>query len=62
MEGTRLISVSLRAHLISKCSYESGYAAEYNGAELVADSLNTVVVVVIQYRLGAFGTHPWLGG
>ncbi|KAH0833389.1 Alpha/Beta hydrolase protein [Lanmaoa asiatica] len=35
--------------------YEGGYAAKYNGANLVADSLNTVVVVVIQYRLGAFG-------
>ena len=46
------------AYLISKCSYESGYAAEYNGADLVADSLNTMVVVVIQYRLGAFGMPP----
>ncbi|KAG8212817.1 Alpha/Beta hydrolase protein [Butyriboletus roseoflavus] len=35
--------------------YEAGYAAEYNGADLVADSLNTVIVVIIQYRLGAFG-------
>ncbi|KAG8212819.1 Carboxylesterase [Butyriboletus roseoflavus] len=35
--------------------YEAGYAAEYNGADLLADSLNTMVVVVIQYRLGAFG-------
>ena len=45
MEGTRLICTS-------------GYAAEYNGANLVADSLNTMVVVVIQYRLGAFGVPP----
>ena len=37
------------------CSYQGGSAAQYNGASLVADSLNTVVVVVIQYRLGAFG-------
>ncbi|KAG9316092.1 Alpha/Beta hydrolase protein [Chiua virens] len=35
--------------------YEAGYAAEDNGADLLADSLNTMVVVVIQYRLGAFG-------
>ncbi|KAG6372175.1 Alpha/Beta hydrolase protein [Boletus reticuloceps] len=35
--------------------YEAGYAAMYNGADLLIDSLNTVVVVVIQYRLGAFG-------
>ncbi|KAH0833387.1 Alpha/Beta hydrolase protein [Lanmaoa asiatica] len=35
--------------------YEAGYAGEYNGADLVADSFNTMVVVVIQYRLGAFG-------
>ncbi|KAI9457054.1 Alpha/Beta hydrolase protein [Boletus coccyginus] len=36
--------------------YGLGYAAQYNGVDLVADSLNTVVVVVvIQYRLGAFG-------
>ncbi|KAF8442075.1 Alpha/Beta hydrolase protein [Boletus edulis BED1] len=35
--------------------YEEGYAAWYNGADLIIDSLNTVVVVVIQYRLGAFG-------
>ena len=27
----------------------------YNGADLIADSLNTMVVIVIQYRLGAFG-------
>lgn len=45
----------VRAYPISDFSYVSGYAAEYNGAELVADSLNTMVVVVIQYRLGAFG-------
>ena len=32
-----------------------GYAAQYDGTDLVNDSLNTVVVVVIQYRLGAFG-------
>ena len=35
--------------------YEGGYAAEFNGADLVADSHNGVVAVVIQYRLGAFG-------
>ncbi|KAF8442079.1 Carboxylesterase [Boletus edulis BED1] len=34
--------------------YAWGYAATYNGADLLIDSLNTVVVVVIQYRLGAF--------
>jgi len=43
-------------------SYELGYAAQYNGSDLVADSSNTVIVVIIQYRLGAFGTTPWLGG
>lgn len=46
----------LRAYPISKFSYVSGYAAGFNGAELVADSADTVLVVVIQYRLGAFGT------
>ncbi|KAF8124709.1 Alpha/Beta hydrolase protein [Boletus edulis] len=35
--------------------YEAGYAAMYNGADLLIDSLNTMVVIVIQYRLGAFG-------
>ncbi|KAH0833388.1 Alpha/Beta hydrolase protein [Lanmaoa asiatica] len=35
--------------------YQAGYAGGYNGGDLVTDSLNTVVVVVIQYRLGAFG-------
>ncbi|KAG6372189.1 Alpha/Beta hydrolase protein [Boletus reticuloceps] len=35
--------------------YAWGNAATYNGADLLIDSLNTVVVVVIQYRLGAFG-------
>ena len=55
VEGTRSICVSLHAYPISKCSYEGGYAEKYNGADLVTDSLNTVVVVVIQYRLGAFG-------
>jgi len=47
--------MSLNAYQILKCSYGLGYAAAFNGADLVADSLNTVVVVVIQYRLGAFG-------
>jgi hypothetical protein len=32
-----------------------GSASEYNGAELVQESNNEVVVVVIQYRLGLFG-------
>ena len=55
-----MIKVFLGAYLISQCSYEYGYAAEYDGADLVADSLNTVIAVVIQYRLGAFGMHSTL--
>ncbi|KAJ6585083.1 Alpha/Beta hydrolase protein [Mycena capillaripes] len=35
--------------------YVLGSASEYNGAELVQESNNEVVVVVIQYRLGLFG-------
>ena len=49
------ICAPLRTYLISKCSYVAGYAAQFNGADLLGDSLNTMVVVVIQYRLGAFG-------
>ena len=55
MEGTRSVRAFLRGHLISECSYVAGYAAEFNGADLLGDSLNTMVIVVIQYRLGAFG-------
>lgn len=53
-----MIHSSPCAYLTPERSYEAGYAAENNGADLVADSLNTVLVVVIQYRLGAFGMHP----
>ncbi|KAJ7704489.1 Alpha/Beta hydrolase protein [Mycena rosella] len=35
--------------------YVLGSAGDYNGAELVQESNNEVVVVVIQYRLGLFG-------
>ncbi|KAJ7074583.1 Alpha/Beta hydrolase protein [Mycena amicta] len=35
--------------------YALGAASDYNGAELVLESNNNVVVVVIQYRLGLFG-------
>ncbi|KAH7903515.1 Carboxylesterase family-domain-containing protein, partial [Hygrophoropsis aurantiaca] len=35
--------------------YVAGYAEEFDGADLVADSHNGVVTVVMQYRLGAFG-------
>ena len=55
VEGTRSVRAFLRGYLISECSYVSGYAAEFNGADLLGDSLNTMVVVVIQHRLGAFG-------
>ncbi|KAH7928320.1 alpha/beta-hydrolase [Leucogyrophana mollusca] len=34
--------------------YVAGYAEEFNGADLVLDSHNGAIVVVIQYRLGAF--------
>ena len=50
-----MIHAFLRGYLISEYSYASGYAAEYDGADLLGDSLNTMVIVVIQYRLGAFG-------
>ncbi|KAK7044580.1 carboxylic ester hydrolase [Favolaschia claudopus] len=39
--------------------YTIGFAGEYNGAELVQDSNNQAVSVVINYRLGLFG---FLGG
>ncbi|KAF7365113.1 Carboxylic ester hydrolase [Mycena venus] len=35
--------------------YALGSASQYNGADLVQDSNNKVVAVVIQYRLGLFG-------
>ncbi|KAJ7366930.1 Alpha/Beta hydrolase protein [Mycena albidolilacea] len=35
--------------------YATGSASQYNGADLVQDSNNEAVVVVIQYRLGLFG-------
>ncbi|KAJ7675719.1 Alpha/Beta hydrolase protein [Mycena polygramma] len=35
--------------------YALGSAGEYNGSEIVQESNNQVVVVVIQYRLGLFG-------
>ncbi|KAF7365125.1 Carboxylic ester hydrolase [Mycena venus] len=35
--------------------YDVGSASQYNGAELVQESNNQVVVVIIQYRLGLFG-------
>ncbi|KAF7365208.1 Carboxylic ester hydrolase [Mycena venus] len=35
--------------------YAFGSGSEYNGAELVQESNNEIVVVVIQYRLGLFG-------
>ncbi|EGN99361.1 hypothetical protein SERLA73DRAFT_152978 [Serpula lacrymans var. lacrymans S7.3] len=35
--------------------YEAGYAAQYDGADLVMNSHNGVIAIVIQYRLGAFG-------
>lgn len=50
-----MIHIPTYACLISTCSYQFGYAAEYNGVDLVDDSLNSVIVVVIQYRLGVFG-------
>ncbi|KAJ6585081.1 alpha beta-hydrolase [Mycena capillaripes] len=35
--------------------YALGSASQYNGADLVQESNNEVVVVIIQYRLGLFG-------
>ncbi|KAH7906561.1 Alpha/Beta hydrolase protein [Hygrophoropsis aurantiaca] len=35
--------------------YVAGYAEEFDGADLILDSHNGAVVVIIQYRLGAFG-------
>ncbi|KAF7350856.1 Carboxylic ester hydrolase [Mycena sanguinolenta] len=35
--------------------YATGSAGDYNGADIVQESNNNVVVVVIQYRLGLFG-------
>ncbi|KAJ6585078.1 alpha beta-hydrolase [Mycena capillaripes] len=35
--------------------YVAGSASQYNGAELVQESNNKIIVVVIQYRLGLFG-------
>ncbi|KAF7365111.1 Carboxylic ester hydrolase [Mycena venus] len=35
--------------------YGIGSASQYNGADLVQDSNNEIVAVVIQYRLGLFG-------
>ncbi|EGN99360.1 hypothetical protein SERLA73DRAFT_108823 [Serpula lacrymans var. lacrymans S7.3] len=35
--------------------YVAGYAAEFDGADLVMDSHSGVVAVIMQYRLGAFG-------
>ncbi|EIW84339.1 alpha beta-hydrolase [Coniophora puteana RWD-64-598 SS2] len=35
--------------------YEAGYAAEFPGNDLLIDSDNQMVVVVMQYRLGVFG-------
>ncbi|KAF8205833.1 Alpha/Beta hydrolase protein [Mycena galopus ATCC 62051] len=35
--------------------YATGSAGDYNGADIVQESNNGVVVVVIQYRLGLFG-------
>ena len=51
------ICISLFVHLILKFSYASGlrYTAAYNDAEPIADSLNIMVAIVIQYCLGAFG-------
>ena len=50
-----MIRAFLRGYFISECSYQAGYAAAFNGADLLGDSMNTMVVVIIQYRLGAFG-------
>ena len=49
------IYISLFVYLILKFSYASGYAAAYIDAEPVADSLNIMVAIVIQYCLDAFG-------
>ncbi|KAF8166294.1 Alpha/Beta hydrolase protein [Mycena galopus ATCC 62051] len=35
--------------------YATGSAGDYNGADIVQESNNGIVVVVIQYRLGLFG-------
>ncbi|KAF7293276.1 COesterase domain-containing protein [Mycena chlorophos] len=39
----------------SDTGYDAGAASWYNGTDLVVESNNTFVVVVIQYRLGLFG-------
>ncbi|KAF7293272.1 COesterase domain-containing protein [Mycena chlorophos] len=39
----------------STTGYDAGGASWYNGTDLVVESNNTFVVVVIQYRLGLFG-------
>ncbi|KAF7293280.1 COesterase domain-containing protein [Mycena chlorophos] len=39
----------------AKCTSGAGAASLYNGTDLVVESNNNLVVVVIQYRLGLFG-------
>jgi hypothetical protein len=36
-----------------------GSASQYDGADLVQESNNQVVAVVVQYRLGLFGKHSF---
>ena len=40
--------------------YDSGYAALYNGTDLIQESHYGVIVVVTQYRLGLLGMHERL--
>ncbi len=53
-EGTVLYS-SLRSLSDCDCSYVAGSAGSFDGNDLLRESGNGVVAVIIQYRLGLFG-------
>ena len=43
--------------IVLRFSYQTGNGSTFDGGDLVQEAGNGIVSVVIQYRLGLFGTH-----
>lgn len=59
-EGKLTTTIQYIVHILIAplLRYASGNGSMYDGSQLVRESNNQIIAVVVQYRLGLFGTIP----